>query len=877
MSKQNLTFSSLETTVDRMILRGSASVPEGRPQLSSMKLASLIGDDVLAHEVITALVGPLLDAVSPTKWRSVLHRLFFFRALLVLYQDSFGDLALGQNVLQSMARTLVWPDDDVVKYIKFAVSAPLARFLKNELPPAPPGWAGGWRLSCGSLSKLESHLMINSTSRRSAWYFASYQDVKNGCCPMDGSDFLQAYEDHAQLLKLEAPVLDAQTLMKYQTRTFSCLHRGKHEKGSLVIPSVHDIEVSKRACLTQGVLRGGAAWQIELDTRLCVPGAPRGDRLFVERWFQGQRLDLTSQEQWLASDGEENIPIYSRDPVPLFDPFCDEESVLEAEAQHNESQGWAPLMEALHGTYLDQSEPDYPPDHVEPLQGCANQIEIWAPRSILVDRLLFYGLLHSRATVRATAIAESLKVRIVTLGDPYTGALAMHAQKDLWSRLREKKQFSLIGEPLETHHLDWMLAKYRELAIPGEILLVSGDYKGATDRLNMNLTKAVLETYLDGFVSGTDDRTEIFRDMCRKNLYEQTITYPPVSIGKKKYQVPDVYQRNGQLMGSQLSFPVLCVVNLITYWIAMEGFYGRLFQLHQLPVLVNGDDIAFPGTIDFIDHWKHTLDIPGFVLSVGKNFVHSKFLTMNSMLFHLRGNEFERIQKLNVGLLLKPTSVKRRFCNAGGETQKDVVAETIHVSPASIAEELVQGCTNQVYIMGRFLHYHDESLRFWSKDGLMNYFVDPALGGLGLPLVEGWKSRYTPWQRALALNLSRKHGLRIDNHTLPAFKMAGYVRIISSVPIEASRFQTVVPVDRELLGWTVGVRESQKTLSNSVPTTRVYGPARSPDMLPQWRKRFLPLPRNGNGEWEKATDNLMETRWKIATLSSSVAERHGFE
>jgi hypothetical protein len=107
------------------------------------------------------------------------------------------------------------------------------------------------------------------------------------------------------------------------------------------------------------------------------------------------------------------------------------------------------------------------------------------------------------------------------------------------------------------------------------------------------------------------------------------LSYKIVSLdAKKSYYV--VRQNTGQLMGSPLSFPLLCAINFICYWLSIEEYTGAIIKLEECPVRVNGDDIIFRSNTEHYAIWKRYISEVGFTLSLGKNYIHSTILTINS-------------------------------------------------------------------------------------------------------------------------------------------------------------------------------------------------------------------------------------------------------
>lgn len=116
-------------------------------------------------------------------------------------------------------------------------------------------------------------------------------------------------------------------------------------------------------------------------------------------------------------------------------------------------------------------------------------------------------------------------------------------------------------------------------------------------------------------------------------------------------------QLNGQLMGSVVSFPILCLMNLFAYWESIETYYCEKFSLKKLlrlfPVLINGDDILFKCSRSFYDHWKSVIRTYGFEFSAGKNLFCENKCTINSR-YYVRedGDLYRKVDYLNHGFII---------------------------------------------------------------------------------------------------------------------------------------------------------------------------------------------------------------------------------
>ena len=102
-------------------------------------------------------------------------------------------------------------------------------------------------------------------------------------------------------------------------------------------------------------------------------------------------------------------------------------------------------------------------------------------------------------------------------------------------------------------------------------------------------------------------------------------------------------QTRGQLMGSILSFQVLCLVNYAMFAISVSEYEGKKldsltteYMNDHYGLRINGDDISFHAPQQFIDHWSKTFVKSGLTESIGKNFVSPNKITINSIHIHTR-------------------------------------------------------------------------------------------------------------------------------------------------------------------------------------------------------------------------------------------------
>jgi hypothetical protein len=328
-----------------------------------------------------------------------------------------------------------------------------------------------------------------------------------------------------------------------------------------------------------------------------------------------------------------------------------------------------------------------------------------------LKQLISYCKLNTHNHVKVQAILEPLKVRMVTKGNAWAYWYSKYFQKAMWNHLQGFSQFEATGRPMDSDFIYRMIEKQRKLGFEFDSFL-SGDYSAATDKISITCTKIVMESFLSRCKSLSEDRKEILRRV----IYEQVIEYPE-RLGDKILNIPDLDQRNGQLMGSTLSFPILCIVNLVCYWMALEVGHLEEVPLEKLPVIVNGDDILFPTNDDVHRNWTNMIKDAGFELSIGKNYRHRRYLTVNSLLFEFVDDRVSEINYFNVGLLTGQSKLGQ--AKMGGiNSLKDCY------------NKVMEGAQNKLRAHSRFIYYNKAQL----PSSETNWFISDQLGGLGFNL-----------------------------------------------------------------------------------------------------------------------------------------------
>ena len=98
-------------------------------------------------------------------------------------------------------------------------------------------------------------------------------------------------------------------------------------------------------------------------------------------------------------------------------------------------------------------------------------------------------------------------------------------------------------------------------------------------------------------------------------------------------------------MGSPVSFPVLCLINIAATLVSYEIRLGLDYvDLSQIPICVNGDDVLFWAVDqEHYDIWKQVTAKCGLKFSLGKNYTSRRYAVINSELYRFKGDRKEEL------------------------------------------------------------------------------------------------------------------------------------------------------------------------------------------------------------------------------------------
>nr|UQB76055.1 RNA-dependent RNA polymerase [Flumine narna-like virus 57] len=383
---------------------------------------------------------------------------------------------------------------------------------------------------------------------------------------------------------------------------------------------------------------------------------------------------------------------------------------------------------------------------------------------------------NERPVAEPVALAEALKIRVITKGPPKKYFVLKPLQRFLWRTMKSLRPFHLIGGPLTEDLLENL---FPDLPL-GESFL-SVDYSDATNQISSEATNVALDTLAECIGLSPDEVS-----LCRQALTEHILTLGK-SFGKKTKH-PELaqslrsefltflngqnegQQQNGQLMGSILSFPFLCLINLSVIRFVKELDCGKFIKIKNLRACVNGDDGLFTTTPEGKLNWEVIASMVGLNPSVGKVFFSKNFLEINSANFrviqtqnlhppttlnpHGYIEKFQRSSYINFGILTGQQRVVG--------TRLDLLSGDGHDSLAGKAEELLFHCPEDIREkVYEIFHKNYADVLDIAKRFNIPWYVPRRYGGLGLPELGRFK------MTDLDLRLMRKFDSHPEKYKLP--------------------------------------------------------------------------------------------------------------
>lgn len=612
-----------------------------------------------------------------------------------------------------------------LKRAKDVLTYPLSKYLRNELPQSPD-----IRLEFSGAARrwVKNRLFAFNKRNTHLWY--SWFQCKRSSLPASDSFVESTYDDHFASLTKSDPGDEMAISAIFSDPTFQELLqklRKEIKRRLLVAVPFEEKQASSSACFER--TRKGLGQQGELLINV--------------------GLREVEEDEGIVSEGEfQTCPILKENRRICF-----------SNIQHT-TDLWSmveiPKLYTKKGAYHHIAEIRAP---------CGG--DQWSDLKYLAD------LVDKNVPLSCTiqAVLEPFKVRVISKGNALPYYSCRNLQQAMHGSMRELPCFRLIGRPFMVSDMQDLRQKAKSTDE-----WFSVDYSAATDGISWKFTSRILRYLLDGLARDTLERA--LQVLGPHDLY-----YPT-----KKGAVFRGLQENGQLMGSILSFPILCLANLgaylVTTRIEQESWSYKERLNH---VLVNGDDMIYAAPPHlWARHIQVAKDI-GLNMSVGKAYHHKVYANINSTSIHC---PLERpdllpveIPYLNVGLFFGQHKIQ------GKKHDGLELAESHHGDSSSFCTNwntLLRGSRpgQEQNLMKMYLSRNQKEIAKESrcltsviKEGRVrsspyhrNLFLPISRGGMGCEAPPGFRFKIRPFDRVIAKNLENGRLPETTARPLPGFE-----------------------------------------------------------------------------------------------------------
>ena len=197
-------------------------------------------------------------------------------------------------------------------------------------------------------------------------------------------------------------------------------------------------------------------------------------------------------------------------------------------------------------------------------------------------------------------------------------------------------------------------------------------------------------------------------------------------------------------MGSPISFPVLCMANLIICRWTLENIAGKRLSLGHLPMLINGDDVLFHLSDDMrasgqYTLWKWATQQVGLKFSLGKNYISKKYLVINSELWKVHETtNFFGMKEWNIDSFIR--TINLGLLKTEKKSASSLESEQSHLGTHLMQNDSLRARAT-LFCEAHAPEKRDAALSLWIKENQeqmnvllprgMSYFVHPSLGEIG--------------------------------------------------------------------------------------------------------------------------------------------------
>jgi hypothetical protein len=480
-------------------------------------------------------------------------------------------------------------------------------------------------------------------------------------------------------------------------------------------------------------------------------------------WLQCKKATLDSSEEVVLStyaehckvlvnkdDGDDTlideifaIPAFQhqleRIAVAATDHFCKDKIFTEYQPSTSASLNSARSAQGAYGELcglINQPEDIYPCDLVSmeylPFtngRSCHKVFEVRCCSTLLgqdwedgLSKLYFERRPHT-LQAKIQGIVEPMKVRVISKGPALEYYASKPLQRALHTVMRTMDCYRLIGRPLcPTDLLDCKVK-----ADPSWEWF-SVDYKAATDNLSWKYSGRILRALIKYW-------SPRMQELALDVLGPHELVYPNAA------RIKSQKMERGQLMGSVLSFPILCIANYGLYLSVTNSIQmGWSDAERESHVLINGDDQAYAAPSHlWEDHVEKGRKV-GLEMSVGKAYHHARYCNVNSTSIDLpmMSKCPYQITYLNSGLFFGISKVRSK--TDVELKQKDIVSLLPKVLAGSLPNR-------QCSLLGHwFITHPSKTIRDCCeisigvrKTIVRSIFMPQSLGGMGVDAPIGWK------------------------------------------------------------------------------------------------------------------------------------------
>jgi hypothetical protein len=332
-----------------------------------------------------------------------------------------------------------------------------------------------------------------------------------------------------------------------------------------------------------------------------------------------------------------------------------------------------------------------------------------------------------KVRARVVPVKEPCKVRWVSIGESKAYYRAKAWNRLVYQQMPDHPTFALTGRPLTEEDVNRMKFRY----------LLSGDYKGATDTLDPYWSEVVFEEITKRIYGYGNWATRVLG-------LKGMLTGHVLEYREPGGETVEFEQANGQLMGSYLSFPVLCVLNAAINRCFLDP--DLRVPISELPILINGDDIMMSSNQDF-SGWARHVGLVGLRPSLGKNYVHTHVCCLNSEFYFRKtlDSDFKRVYPWRVNLCYAQDSDADGGLFGLAVNRPDFLQ---NASLGAMSRFLVKGHpeVEQDLLLSKFIKENFETL----ERSRRSWWIPEQLGGLGLPLNSRTIGKVTPFARLVA-------------------------------------------------------------------------------------------------------------------------------